>query len=529
MVGRGSYHCGRDIDISAPGVAPNDTRFVRAATGSCQAGTMSVESAASSPAGGGGILPDDFHFGVATAGFQIEGGFNGPNEPGNNWLRWEQVGRVEPSGKAVGFWERPEEALDRAAALGCDSFRLSLEWARVEPRPGEIDDGALAGYAAIIQGCLVRGLEPLVTLHHFTHPSWLGEDFWLRPDAPERFLAWVELVVARLAANVRLWVTINEINVLAIESWLLGTFPPGRFMAFRDAAVATDHLLTAHVLAYQAIHRARPDAVVTTNNACVSVYDLDRRLTDTLMARSLGIARHELDGWIDERRAEHDARLPAAGPGERGVRRLTAATSPLAPASVGRPHRATDAVYASPFARTLDVVGLDYYDPFVARHFRPPGHRTAGGRAWLPTRELWDDVPDPAGLTRWLGVQYAATPETPLWVVENGLCNRVRNGRSFPRLDGWSRSRYLQKNIRAVIAAIDRGVPVAGYWHWSLVDNYEWGSYQPRFGLYGVDRHRGARGFRWLETDSLGDDSGETYRRIIAGLRGGDWSVLDTK
>jgi beta-glucosidase/6-phospho-beta-glucosidase/beta-galactosidase len=486
---------------------------------------MSVESASSSPVGAGGILPDGFHFGVATAGFQIEGGFNGPSEPGNNWLRWEQVGRVEPSGKAVGFWEQPEEALDRAAALGCDSFRLSLEWARVEPRPGEIDDEALAGYAAIIQGCLERGLEPLVTLHHFTHPSWLGEDFWLRPDAPERFLGWVELVVARLAANVRLWVTINEINVLAIESWLLGTFPPGRFMAFRDAAVATDHLLTAHVLAYGAIHRARPDAVVTTNNACVSVYDLDRRLTDTLMAPSLGIARHELDGWIDERRAEHNARLPAPRPGERGLRCLTAATSPLA----GAPQRAADAVYASSVARTLDVVGLDYYDPLVARHFRAPGHRTAGGRGWLPTRELWDDIPDPAGLTRWLGVQHAATPETPLWLVENGLCNRVRNGRAFPRLDGWSRSRYLQENIRAVVAAIDRGVPVAGYWHWSLVDNYEWGSYQPRFGLYGVDRHRGARGFRWLETDSLGDDSGETYRRIIAGLRSGDWSVLDNK
>ncbi|HEV3266556.1 MAG TPA: family 1 glycosylhydrolase [Acidimicrobiales bacterium] len=489
----------------------------------------------------GGILPEGFHFGVATAGFQVEGGFNGPGEPGNNWLRWEQVGRVEPSGNAVGFWDRPEEALDRAAGLGCDSFRLGLEWARVEPRPGEVDDRALAGYGEIIDGCIQRGLEPLVTLHHFTHPSWLGEDFWLRPDSPERFLAWVEIALAALAGKVRLWVTINEINVLAIESWLLGSFPPGRFLAFGDAAVAADHLLAAHVLAYQAIHRARPDAVVTTNNACVSVYDFDRRLTDILMARSLGVARHELGGWIDERRAEHDAALPPPGPGERGFRRLGVMASPFgrgssrAGAGAGAvagtggagPHRAIDAVYASPHPLTLDVVGLDYYDPMVARHFRAPGHRTAGGRGWLPARELWDDVPDPAGLTRWLGVQASATPETPLWVVENGLCNRVRNGRSFPRLDGWDRSRYLRENIGAVVAAIEAGVPVAGYWHWSLVDNYEWGSYQPRFGLYGVDRHRGERGFRWLETDSMGDDAGETYRRIIAGLRAGDRSVLD--
>ena len=173
------------------------------------------------------------------------------------------------------------------------------------------------------------------------------------------------------------------------------------------------------------------------------------------------------------------------------------------------------------------MIGLDYYDPMVARHFRAPAHRTAGGRGWLPARELWDDVADPAGLTRWIDVQAMATPGVPLWVVENGLCNRVRNGRSFPRLDGWDRSRYLRENIDAVVTAIQAGVPVAGYWHWSLVDNYEWGSYQPRFGLYGVDRHRGERGFRWLETDSLGDDAAGTYRRIITGLRAGDRSELD--
>jgi beta-glucosidase len=140
---------------------------------------------------------------------------------------------------------------------------------------------------------------------------------------------------------------------------------------------------------------------------------------------------------------------------------------------------------------------------------------------------LWDDVPDPAGLYRWLGVQHHLTPGLPLWVVENGLCNRVRNGRSYLRTDGWDRPRYLRENIAAVMAAVDDGVPITGYWHWSLVDNYEWGSYQPRFGLYGVDRHHGEHGSRWLETDAAGDDAAGTYRTIMAGLRAGDRSVLD--
>jgi len=187
-----------------------------------------------------------------------------------------------------------------------------------------------------------------------------------------------------------------------------------------------------------------------------------------------------------------------------------------------------DAVYDSPHERTLDAFGLDWYDPVVARHFRLPGHRTAGGRNPRPTRELWDDVPDPPGLARWLSDQHDLAPGLPLWVVENGLCNRVQHGRTLRRLDGWDRPRYLRDNLAAVVAAVDRGVPVAGYWHWSLVDNYEWGSYEPRFGLYGVDRHRGEHGMRWLETDSLGDDSAGAYRDLIAGLRAGDRSVLQS-
>jgi beta-glucosidase len=487
----------------------------------------------------GGGLPDGFLFGVATAGFQIEGGYNGPGQPANNWLAWEHAGRVEPSGNAVGFWERPEEALDRAAALGCDSFRLGVEWARVVPDDGVVDRTAMARYTDIVQGCVERGLEPLVTLHHFTHPAWLGEDFWLRPDAPERYRTWVEVVADSLASHVRHWVTINEINVLAIGSWLLGMFPPGRSLAFEDAAIATDHLLTAHVLGYDAIHRARSDAIVTTNNSCLSVYPFDRMLTDVLLARSAGVDHGDVSGWLDERRKQHDALLPPASVAEGLFRRFGRALSPTAVGGSGSrsggrlrhrlPRRAVDAVYGSTHQRTLDVLGVDYYDPMVARHFRTPGHRTAGGRNPLPTRELWDDISDPQGLTHWLRAQATLAPGLPLWVVENGLCNRVRNGRPYPRSDGWDRPRYLREYLAAVMAAVDDGVPVTGYWHWSLVDNYEWGSYEPRFGLYGIDRHHGEHGMEWMDHDALGDDSAGTYRHIIAGLRSGDRSVLEAE
>jgi beta-glucosidase len=517
---------------AAPGVYPIGER---------KGGSVSSNTKpASARAAGGTGLPEGFLFGASTAGFQIEGGFNGPGQPANNWLAWEQVGRVEPSGDAVGFWEHPEEALDRAADMGCDSFRLGVEWARVVPGPGEVDGKALAGYVDIVQGCVDRGLEPLVTLHHFTHPDWLGEDLWLRPDAPERYRSWVEVAVASLAPWVRHWVTVNEINVLAAGSWLLGMYPPGRTLAFEDAAVATDHLLSAHVLGYEAIHRVRPDAVVTTNNSCLTAYPYDRMLIDVLLARSSGVERRHVGEWLRDRRRQHDALVPPAGLSERLARGVGVATATYRPRRHGAgspgsgpgrtwggavPRKAVDAVYDSPHERTLDVLGLDWYDPAVGRHFRLPGHRTAGGRSALPTRELWDDVPDPRGLTVWLSAQHSLAPGLPLWVVENGLCNRVRDGQAYPRLDGWDRPRYLREHLAAVMAAVDDGVPVAGYWHWSLVDNYEWGSYEPRFGLHGFDR--GSDGAtRWQERDALGDDAAGTYRRIMAALRAGDRSVL---
>jgi 6-phospho-beta-galactosidase len=202
---------------------------------------------------------------------------------------------------------------------------------------------------------------------------------------------------------------------------------------------------------------------------------------------------------------------------ERAVRRWTGSAIPLERALP----RAVATIYESRSPRAMDVVQLDWYAATTASHLRLPGHKTAGGRSWQPARDLWDDPPDPTAMTRHL---HAATEaDLDIWVVENGLCNRVRNGRSYPRSDGWSRPRYLKAHLASIVNAVGSGVPVTSYYHWTLADNYEWGSYEPRFGLYGVDRERGVR---WSERDSMGEDAAQTYRRLISGLREGDRSVL---
>jgi beta-glucosidase len=462
-------------------------------------------------------LPPHFRFGVATAGFQVEGGYNGPGEPANNWRDWEQGGRVERSGVALDFWNRWEDHLDRAVAAGCDAFRLSVEWARCEPADGRIDGAAMDRYAAIVGGCTARGLLPVVALHHFAHPHWLGPDFWLRLDSPPRFAQWAETAAAHLGDHCRHWITLNEPNALAALTWVTGAFPPGRVAGVGDMVRSQDHLLTAHVLAYDALRRHRPDAVVSVNNHASSVYEVDRLLLDVLLARGRGVARHDLPVWLRERRREWYAALPAPGRREALLRRLVPVAVPLEQALP----RAVAAVWEGPHERPLDAVLLDYYNPTLADRLRLPGRRTAGGRTWQPTRPLWDDPVQPEGLTTWCRAN--AEPGLDVWVAENGLCNRVRAGRAEPRADGWDRVRYLRANLAAVVRAADEGVPVAGYFHWTLADNYEWGSYEPRFGLYGVDRERGAR---WSDRDSMGGDAAGTFRRLADGLRAGDRSVL---
>ncbi|HEY1831187.1 MAG TPA: family 1 glycosylhydrolase [Acidimicrobiales bacterium] len=490
------------------------------------------------------LLGDGFLIGVATSGYQIEGGYNGPDEPRNNWAGFEDMGRIERSGLACDFWRHPEEALDRAAALGCNAFRLSVEWARLEPRPETFDDAALERYAEILSLCAARGMAPIVTLHHFTHPEWQGEEFWLRPGSPDVFARHVRRILPALTPYCRHWVTINEPNIVMLMGWVEGASPPGRRMALSDAYCVLDNLLTAHVLAADAVAELQPDAEVTMNTSSSSIYEHDRMLVDLLQQREAGIDPSDVDRYVDERRAVHDAAFPPQHAGEAALRRFFAAVSPYGtdrpPGSGGGwaalrartrrqvPRRVLDVVQASPRPRILDAAGFDLYDPRASHALRVPGRRADGGRGrdWSFGRAIWDTVSDPAALASWCATEAALRPGLPVWVVENGMATRVVNGRAVPRADGMDRPRYVREHLGAVADAVAAGVPVRAYLHWSLVDNYEWGSYEPRMGLYGLSRPDPGT-VRWLDTDSDGRDAAGEFARVVAGLRRGDRSVLD--
>ncbi len=487
-------------------------------------------------------MGEGFSIGVATAGYQIEGGYNGSGEPANNWYAWEQSGRVQRSGVACDFWAHPEEALDRAAAIGCNTFRLSVEWARLEPEPSRFDAAALDRYVEILEMCAARRLEPMITLHHFTHPAFLGDEFWLRPGSPDRFAGHVVRVLPALAPYCRRWVTVNEPNIVMVMGWIAGAHPPGRHAAFADAFCVLDNLLTAHVLAADAILAVQPEAQVTCNTYASSIYELDRLLVDVLLVRSAGIPPSDVDRYIDERRALHDAAFPPQHVGEFALRRAFAALSPFGTnkgagggdpwarlRSASRrpaPRRVLDVVEASPHRRSLGALGLDWYDPLASRAVQRPGRRTPSGtRDWSVVRPLWDTPADAEGMRTWCRTESALHPGLPLWVVENGMATRVVDGHSIPRADGWSRPRYLKEHFSALVTASEQ-TPITAYLHWSLVDNYEWGSYEPRFGIFGLDRDQESGTVRWLDTDGSGLDAAGTFARLVEGIRSGDRSVV---
>lgn len=465
------------------------------------------------------VWPSDFAFGVATAGFQIEGGYNGPEQPRNNWAEWEDSGRVSPSGDANHFWEDFERQLDLVTAMQLDSFRLSIEWTRVEPRDGFIDEAAVTHYRKILTAVRDRGLTPLVTLHHFTNPEWLGRDPWLNDEGWQRLADWYELAVRRFGDLCNHWITSNEINIFAINTYYHGIFPPGRRADVEATFTTIDHLLAAHVRGYQRIKALQPESVVATNNYSFSIYELDRFLLDTLYAHHYQKRGPERLEWLRQRRNDHYRAVPGGrgiyAPIEAFARRLFAKKIPLA---TGFP-TAEREIDKATTPRLLDVAQLDYYAPTLAEHITLPGKKTAGGRWHRIGRPLWDDRPDPEMFLDY--VREAGQDGLPVWVVENGMCVRKDSRAVWPRLDGWTRERYLRENIAALVRARDEGIDVRGYWHWTLIDNFEWGSYEPRFGLHGL-----AEDGTFMSTDIAGHDVPGHYREIANGLRRGDRSVI---
>ncbi len=472
----------------------------------------------------------DFLWGVATASYQVEGGINGPGEPLNNWAPWDASGRVERCGDALRFWTEPGELLGRAADLGCNAFRMSIEWARVQPMreagttgEPEWDAAALDRYAHILSSARRVGMEPVVTLFHFTHPLWLGDHFWLDIDAPRRFASYAGRCVTELnrrlvergEAPLRWLITLNEPAVVPMTSYVLAMWPPG-VRDPRRARVVHEHIVAAHVRAYDTIHDAYESngwapPLVSTNTISWSMVAFDAVVTDALLARERGVRQNELDEFLKDSASVARSRVSAIRRRNSFATVVDVLIDRVARRAGLRPDGpAMRALYASPRDRKLDYLSFDYYDPIIG-HFANLGTPQARKHRSIPiASELWEQLSIPDGLIVFLRQAHEQVRDRPILVAENGMSTPGRDERP----DRLQRDVFIDDMCGAVLRARDvEKLPVAGYLHWTLADNYEWGSYKPAFGLYGVDR---TNGVEILETDAVGVDAAGAYRRIIA-------------
>jgi beta-glucosidase len=405
-------------------------------------------------------FPPDFLWGTATAAHQVEG-----NNNNNNWSAWEQEkGRIfadQASGKACQWWAgRAEEDVARMAELNTNAHRLSVEWSRVEPEPGRWNNDAIDRYRAILRTMRDAGIQPMITLHHFTEPLWMVEQGgWLNEESVTWFRRFVKKITWGLADLCDTWCTINEPSVYAGLGYFSGRYPPGH-QNLREYFAVIHNLLLAHAAAYEQIHDVQITAQVgLAKNMAVWRPRRAASPLDLLITRLLD---HSLNRLI----------LDAL------------ATGRWQPA-IGR------RVQLDKVKGTLDWIGLNYYYRYDAAFSLKALSRLGISYTARPGQpqgpERWGEL-YPDGLLELIGRLYRQL-KLPIYITENGIPDEFDNNRPV----------FLIKHLRRLWAALNFNWPVKGYYFWSLVDNFEWADgYDPRFrfGLYGVDFETQARTLR---------------------------------
>lgn len=392
-------------------------------------------------------FPSGFKWGTATSSHQVEGG-----NTGNDWWQWEQdpgrILREHRSALACDWWGgRWEEDLDRALDGGQNAHRLSVEWSRIEPSPGVWDESALEFYRILVKGALDRGLEPMVTLHHFTNPIWFMEQGgWLNPEAVGYFEIFSRVVVSALKDFVNSWITINEPNVYIYLAYIDGTFPPGE-TNLASAFSVTHNMALAHASAYRAIHEIQGKAKVGIAHHYRAMQPANKA--------------NPIDRWLTKfrSRAFNDL-FPSIL--DKGWLRL-----------FNRKIRVPEAV------NTQDFFGLNYYTmERVGLDLRKP--KEAFSRGFFPR----DADLSPTGFIAnepdgmWEALKFAKSYKLPIVITENGVEDATDE----------FRLRYMAQHLRKVWAAVNYNWKVEGYYYWTLVDNFEWDrGWTQRFGLWSLD------------------------------------------
>ncbi|NLT13989.1 MAG: glycoside hydrolase family 1 protein [Clostridiales bacterium] len=400
---------------------------------------------------------ENMSLGVAAAATQIEGG-----DLGHSWNDWYRRGRIKDGSdpaRATDHWNRWKGDAGLMAGMGLRHYRLGIEWARICPTRDMADQAAVARYREELQHLRELGISPLLTIHHFTNPMWF-EDMggFTKAENIEIFLDFVALAVRSFGDLVSEYITINEPNVYATESYYFGEWPPGEKSMGRAMTVMAN-MAVCHIRAYGLIHHIRREM----------------GFDDTRVSFA-----HHMRAFDPK-----SPMNPFHRTGTRLMERLFqgVVTPALCRGIFKWPLRAPATTKRGEY---VDFIAVNYYTRTIVSGF------SAGTRKGAPLNDLgWEIYPE--GMLRCLRAHYGVI-QRPIYITENGTCD---NTDAF-------RCRYIYEHLKALCGS---GLPVERYYHWCFCDNFEWAEGESaRFGLVHVDYETQKRTVK---------KSGEFYRDVL--------------
>jgi len=436
-------------------------------------------------------FPKNFIWGVATSAYQIEGAWNEDGRGASIWDTFSHTpGKVvnnENADMAADHYHHWKEDIALMSELGIQAYRFSTAWPRILPDgTGKVNKKGLDFYDRIVDELLKRKIEPYVCLFHWDLPQALQDKGgWPDRDTTAAFAEYARIVAGRLGDRVTTWFTHNEPWVAAFVGYFLGDHAPGK-KDLPAAVKSLHHILLSHGLAADAIRAEvkRPVKIGITLNL-----NPVHPATDSKKDKE---AAERVDMFMN--RIVLDPLLKGTSPIQE---------STIAKILTGKIIQDGDLEKI----RQLDILGVNYYSRAVMKHsnlipvvnveqVQPEGNEYSG---------MWEIYPE--GLYEMLKQVWGYQPTCELMVTENGI--PVPDGVDFDgRVRDERRIRYLQSHIGQVQRAIEDGIPVKGYFHWSLMDNFEWNlGYGQRFGLVYVD---------WKTQKRIIKDSGRWFAKVIA-------------
>lgn len=402
-------------------------------------------------------FPNGFLWGTTVSSHQVEG-----HNVHSDWWEFEHKGgKIKDgtvSGPACDMWNRYIEDFDRMQEMGLSALRMSVEWARIEPRPGEYDEEALEHYMEMLRALKERGIAVCLTLHHFTNPKWVSDaGDWAARDVVKWFRAYTRRVVDALFDYVDLWVTLNEPMGPIVNGYLLGMMPPEIRNPLK-ARAAFRNMLRAHAAAAEVIRRHANE-----KNA-------DRR---PLIGITAALAHYEP---VNPKNPVETRLMDT-------VRFLMnhAFLDAMATGKVSPPFGLGETIHG--LAGSFNYIGANYYSrsrlaPIPKLKLQWPPDLTQF--LYLPpgteTTEMGWEVYAPGfyHVLRDMSRRY----KVPIYVTENGIADGTDT----------KRPRYILTHLTQMHRAISDGADIRGYFHWSFIDNFEWlEGWRPKFGLIAMD------------------------------------------